>query len=240
MLWCTWLLFRISLVLSLFLYRRWSIRFSHVARACWPSCARLQQHQSSLIVTDFCVFDCYLSALQLGPASFPSEKSTLKVRCCVSDALIKKSHFICIINATEIKRVSGGKTALNVQRNTKSLFFFIPQLLRRWPKTYLPFLRRGCHARGGGCLNWSCENTPCNNPSKQLASWTKAPTRSFWTTQRAANIFSSPFIFYFFSAESQPLGDVSTSLSKQNRFRMRWLVLSKCHSIPADVWGLGQ
>lgn len=89
----------------------------------------------------------------------------LKLCCCVFDALIKKSHFICIINATEM-RDQEGKTALNVQRNTKSFFFFICQFLRRWPRCICCLLEGGCHGRGGGCLNWSCENTPCNNLSK--------------------------------------------------------------------------
>lgn len=132
------------------------------------------------------------TSIRLG--EFPFWKSVLKLRCCVFDALIKKSHFICIINATEMKRREG-KTALNVQRNTKSLFFFICLLLRRWPRCVCRFSERGVMAGGGGCLNRSCENTPCNNLSKQLASWTKEPTRSFWTTQRAAKIFATPFIF---------------------------------------------
>lgn len=51
----------------------------------------------------------------------------LKRRCCVFDALIKKSHFICIFNATEVERREG-KTALNVQRNKKSLSFFLFRL----------------------------------------------------------------------------------------------------------------
>ncbi len=106
-------------------------------------------------------------------------------------------------------------------------------------KIYLLFLRMGCLGRGGGCLNRSCENTPCNNLSKHLASWTKEPTRSFWTTRRAAKIFATPFIFAAaFSRASDP-GDFFTSPSKQNRFRMRWLVLSKCHRIPRWCWRAG-
>ena len=76
----------------------------------------------------------------------------LKLRCCVFDALIKKSHFICIINATEMKRREG-KTALNVQRNTKSLYSFLFWLAAssgEMAKMYLPCLRMGCHGRRRG------------------------------------------------------------------------------------------
>lgn len=159
----------------------------------------------------------------------------LKLHCCVFDALIKKSHFICIINATEMKRWEG-KTALNVQRSTKFLFFFICQFLRRWPRCICRFSEWGVMAREGGCLSRSCENTPCNNLSKQRASWTKKPTKSFWTTQRVAKIFAAPFIS---AAVFSVTGEFFASLSKQNRFRMRWLVLSKCHCGPRWCWMLG-
>lgn len=83
-----------------------------------------------------------LKHTSIRPGKFPFWKSMLKLCCCVFDALIKKSHFICIINATEMKRREG-KTALNVQRNTKSLFFFICLLLRRWPRCICRFSEWG-------------------------------------------------------------------------------------------------
>lgn len=145
----------------------------------------------------------------------------LKLCCSVFDALIKKSHFICIINATEMKRREG-KTALNVQRNTKSLFFFTFRLLWRWPTCIWRLSEGGVVAGEGGCLKRRCENTPCNNLGERLASWTKEPTGSCRTTRRAAKNVATPFIF-----------------SEGNRFRTRWFVLSERHHISRWCWRAG-
>lgn len=146
----------------------------------------------------------------------------LKRRCCVFDALIKKSHFICIFNATEMKRREG-KTALNVQRHKKSLFFFslstrcVPG---RWPRCICRFSEWGVMAGDGACLSRSCENTPCSNLSKQLAYWTKEPTRSLWTTQRAAEIFATLSTLLQCFPRSRPL-EISL-LPRANRTGSEW------------------
>lgn len=183
---------------SLYLYLHWSAKcaipatvYESSAQLCVLTTTPIESHCRWF----FCVW-LLLKRTSIRPGKFPFWKSMLKLLCCVFDAIIKKSHFICIINATEVKRRERKKTALNFQRNTKSLFFFICQFLRRWPEMCLPPLGRGCHGRGGCCLNWSCENTLCNNLSKRQASWTKGPTRSFRTTQRAAKISATPFYFF--------------------------------------------
>lgn len=66
----------------------------------------------------------------------------LKLCCCVFDALIKKSNFICIINATEKERREG-KPALKRSKKYKVSFLLCLPVPREMATMYLPFPQRG-------------------------------------------------------------------------------------------------
>lgn len=115
------------------------------------------------------------------------------------DALIKTSQFICIINVTEMKGGRKGKTALNVQRNTKSLLFFIFHFPSRWLKMYLLIPKHRVFFMKRERVVWSeAVKMHCVTICASHAHLELSPPGAFRPPSRCQIDLCLPFLFSFF------------------------------------------